>query len=225
MDEDEFHRFRTLISNVLEDKDLKESFYKNPIELLQKNDVHFADGKEVKIYENIGNDIHLVIPCTPVDPNQKIKRLPRSPTLSQIVLWITFQIQSNGPFKDRLLVSPFEVLKKERIHVPDDVNLIIHQNTDTLVNIVIPRLLGEDDPLNNLELHLIAGGLSKQLGGQTSNITNSLFIIGNNSGNISFGAVGSGGGGGGVNVQTGSIYVQGNNSGSINDVAIGSYQG
>ncbi|MCH9630770.1 MAG: hypothetical protein S4CHLAM37_07740 [Chlamydiia bacterium] len=153
-----------------------------------------TEGKEVIAKENSKTVLNFVIPEKLPKNFKRIERLPTNPKLEQVTKWITQQILENGTYKEALLADTMGVLKKEGIKVPEDIRLNILLNTDKTMYIVIPRKLGNNEELNNIELQAVSGGKGevREMGNSNKfgftqinfNVSHSLFLLGNNYGDL-----------------------------------------
>ncbi len=64
---------------------------------------------------------------------------------------------TDDAFKKRLLASPAEVLKEYGLVAPSGIKIKIHENTEKLLNLVVPIKPAAEE-LSEEELHRVAGG-------------------------------------------------------------------
>jgi hypothetical protein len=57
-------------------------------------------------------------------------------------------------FREQLLRDPKRVLRAAGLHIPDEVDVVVHENTHETVHIVLPAELVPEDSLENQEVDL-----------------------------------------------------------------------
>ena len=67
---------------------------------------------------------------------------------------VAAQAQGDDAYRERLVNDPVTVLRQEGLHVPDDVNVIVHENTDSEIHLALPTGLKDAHQLDVNETNM-----------------------------------------------------------------------
>jgi hypothetical protein len=80
----------------------------------------------------------------------------RQPKGVEILDAVTARALSDKRFRNRLLKNPKAVLRKEGLEIPDDVEIVVHENTDDTIHLVLPSGPAQTIDLEEVDITIIA---------------------------------------------------------------------
>jgi hypothetical protein len=80
----------------------------------------------------------------------------RQPRGVEILDSVTAKALDSEDYKRRLLDDPVKVLADEGLTIPEDVTVVIHENTGDTIHLVLPSQLVETITLGEVDLTIVA---------------------------------------------------------------------
>lgn len=80
----------------------------------------------------------------------------RQPKGVEILDAVTAKALDSEDYRKRLLANPAEVLREEGLTVPNDVKIVIHENTTDTIHLVLPSQKADTIELGQTDIMTIA---------------------------------------------------------------------
>lgn len=158
-------KFVELVNKAATNPTFKKTLQQNVKKVLEECGVVIDPSITIKVVENNDNTHHIIVPKQPVSQERQLSNLPNNPTFTQIALFIITQIQRNSEHKSQLLSDPAKVLHQYQVNLPNNAQVIVHQNTDQVFYVVIPHTFNNSKEhttqLTEIEIQDIATALSR----------------------------------------------------------------
>lgn len=155
------NKIAELVAKAAIDEEVKAKLLNDPHKALKEIGGEFSKNDQIKILENTRNEFHFVVPNKKLQQQYEVENISPSSSFSDIAYWVITQIQKNGKNRERILNDIRGALKEKMIHLSKNTNIFIHENTENLFYLVIPRKIAFDEQLNDFELKQVAGGKSE----------------------------------------------------------------
>lgn len=177
-----------ILEKIWNDPDFKKRVLANPRPVLADLGMTVPDGSEVRVWENTAGEMNFVLPNRN-DAPAGFEPESVDPVAGRVVR----KAWNDEGFRRRLLRDPRGAIAEATgVELPESLELRIHEDTDTLKNVVLP-VNPDDEELTDADLETLAGGGTYKDSCQfdTSDPRNPHWVTGSSS----TGAQGGGGGG------------------------------
>ena len=106
-------KLAALIAKVMQDQDLRDSFVKNPDEVLRNAGIEIPADAQVVVAEDGPNHLNIVVPATKLAESAQVSSIGPDSSLTDIYRWVITQVQT-GQFT---ILDKSAELQNVRIHV------------------------------------------------------------------------------------------------------------
>ena len=155
-------KLAALIAKVMQDQDLRDSFVKNPDEVLRNAGIEIPADAQVVVAEDGPNHLNIVVPATKLAESAQVSSIGPDSSLTDIYRWVITQVQNNTAQEGIVLEDPADAARAAGASVPANLTASVLVDTDTLRHIVLPwrPIAGTDVQVSDSAVAAIAGGKS-----------------------------------------------------------------
>lgn len=155
-------KLAALIAKVMQDQDLRDSFVKNPDDVLRDAGIEIPANAQVVVAEDGPNHLNIVVPSIKLAESAQVDSIGPDSSLTDIYRWVITQVQNNTAQEDVVLEDPADAARAAGAGVPAALTASVLVDTDTLRHIVLPwrPVAGTDVQIDDSAVAAIAGGKS-----------------------------------------------------------------
>ncbi|MBF0353309.1 MAG: hypothetical protein HQM11_19940 [SAR324 cluster bacterium] len=142
--------YENIVKRTWSDSEFKSLMLSNPKSALSQMGLSFGDDVEVKVYDDSGDTQHYVLLHESQTQGMDLDSDP-------IIGKITKKAQQDSSYRKRLLSDSKSAIR-EVLGTEPAGKIAIHENTASLLNIVLPSNPGSSGELSDSDLASVAGG-------------------------------------------------------------------
>ena len=161
---DNSNKIADLVMQTMTDANLRTQMLQNPAQVLQQNGIQVPDTPRLVTVADTDTLFNIVVPITPLTPQQQLTSLPPNPTPFQIAAWIVTHVQLGGTLAANLVANPVAVLTGMGVNMPNRMAIQVLVDSASIRHMALPYF-GSTSHVPNT---VTSGALGKGGGGNTN---------------------------------------------------------
>ncbi len=147
-DQDQAQLYQQIIEKCCTDDSFKQQLLAEPMTTLKAEGLDLPEDLSVKVLENTGEVVYMVIPPKPLVPLAEAQDEDQAQLYQQIIA----KCWADDSFKQQLLNDTSATLKAEGVEIPEGYSVKVLENTPQTFHIVIPNTSAQltDDQLDDV---------------------------------------------------------------------------